>query len=140
MDTSPGGETPQYESIDTDTKGHAKAGGQLSGVQTTEPTATDPLSTSTHHDTTRGEKTAENIRFGQAISEEGVGGFTNNAETAGLGESDAASDIRGGIGSGTGGGSSYGGAEAAADDEEAVKARRAQGYGGDNDADRSIGA
>merc|ERR1712093_795007 len=55
MDTAPGGETPQYESIKTETLPSSKQRGQLgSGSNTSEEASTSA---------DRGQQTAENIRF-----------------------------------------------------------------------------
>ena len=89
-------------------------------------TTTDPSDTpeGKQQQTERGEKTAENIRYGQGISEGGMGGTTQgsdgSAEQAGFGKQE--------------------------DSEEKVdesQARRAQGYGGGDgegsDVDPNIG-
>lgn len=70
----------------------------------------------------RGEKTAENIRYGQTISEGGMSGFTT-----GQGES-------GGEQSG------YGGVQGQSEQSSAGADRVAQGYGGKEDQNREIGA
>lgn len=65
---------------------------------------------------------AEKIRYGQSIQEGGAGG-----KTTGLGDAS------------TEGG--FGGTEALdQEDPSAAKERREQGYGGDRDMDRTIGA
>lgn len=61
----------------------------------------------------RGEKIAENIRYGQGISESGVGGFTAT---------------------------SSGSADKVDDTTDAVQSRKAEGYGGEKDMNREIGA
>ncbi|OAL20303.1 hypothetical protein AYO22_09015 [Fonsecaea multimorphosa] len=68
MDTVPGGETPQYESIKTETVPTSKQRGQLGGGSNTSesPSVAEE----------RGSQTAENIRYGQNISESGMGGKT----------------------------------------------------------------
>jgi hypothetical protein len=66
-----------------------------------------------------GEKTAEKIRYGQALSENGMGG-----QTTGLGQAN----------------SSSAGSKAQKEDEDAVSERVKSGYGGDKDMDRDIGA
>lgn len=66
-----------------------------------------------------GEKTAEKIRYGQSLSENGMGG-----QTTGLGQAN----------------SSSAGAKAQDVDEEAKSERVKSGYGGDKDMDRDIGA
>ncbi|KPI43181.1 uncharacterized protein AB675_6652 [Cyphellophora attinorum] len=74
MSTERGGESTQYESIKTVTKEPSKQSGQLGGgFQNTESA------------TSAGEKSskvAENIRYGQNISESGMGGFTNSTGQA----------------------------------------------------------
>lgn len=68
-----------------------------------------------------GATTAEKIRYGQSLSENGMGG-----QTTGLGEA----NNEGG----------YGGTKAEFAEEDAVSEREKSGYGGDNDMDRNIGA
>jgi len=120
MDTAPGGESSQYESIQTVTKPHSKQEGQL-GKPATEVDAT--TSQQQQDNSERGERTAENIRYGQSISEGGMGG-----QTVGNGGS-----------AGQEGG--YGRTEALSQGgNDAKESRGEQGYGGDNDMDREIGA
>ena len=69
----------------------------------------------------KGEKTAENIRYGQAISEQGVGGFTSGS----LG-----SAAQEGVGK----------QQEQQQDQDAVQSRKAEGYGGEKDMNREIGA
>lgn len=70
----------------------------------------------------RGEKTAENIRYGQGISEAGAGGYTSTS-------------------SGTGGQEGFGRQQdQVGDTADAVQSRRAEGYGGEKDMNREIGA
>ncbi|TVY22901.1 hypothetical protein LHYA1_G008112 [Lachnellula hyalina] len=71
MDTEPGGENTQYESVNTFTKPHAKAKGQFGDSN---PNEADQQAAKEKKD--RGEKTAENVRYGEAISEHGFGGET----------------------------------------------------------------
>ncbi|KAJ9603203.1 hypothetical protein H2200_012498 [Cladophialophora chaetospira] len=102
MDTSPGGENTQYESIKTETVPTEKQRGQLgSGPNSSD---TPPA------DEERGQKTADNIRYGQNISESGMGGKTT-AQSGSAGQ-------QGG----------YGGAPDQA--EEQTDTRSQQGYGG----------
>jgi hypothetical protein len=68
----------------------------------------------------KGEKTAKNIRYGQAISEQGVGGFTSGS----LG-----SAAQEGVGK-----------QQEQDSADAVQSRKAEGYGGEKDMNREIGA
>jgi len=71
MDTVPGGESTQYESIRTQTVPTSKQRGQLgSGPNTSEDA---PVSQE------QGEKTAEKVRYGQNISESGMGGKTTSS-------------------------------------------------------------
>ncbi|RVX70955.1 hypothetical protein B0A52_06113 [Exophiala mesophila] len=71
MDTVPGGETTQYESIKTVTNPSDKDHGQLgSGSNTSEGAATSSQD---------GQRTADNIRYGQNISESGMGGKTTTS-------------------------------------------------------------
>lgn len=90
---------------------HKKSGGQLGQPETAvdmQPEA------AVKQKAERGEKTAENIRYGQAISETGAGGFTSNVS----GKADQVGD----------------------DTADAVQSRKAEGYGGEKDMDREIGA
>ncbi|KAF2096788.1 hypothetical protein NA57DRAFT_78381 [Rhizodiscina lignyota] len=114
MDTRPGGENTQYESTATFTKPHNKEGGQLSDptTSTSTPKGVDPE---------RAEKTAQNIRYGQAMSEQGMGGQTT---TSGEGNVD----------------SGFGGAASQSEDLSTSDARTAQGYGGQSDMRRDVGA
>ncbi|KAK0100888.1 hypothetical protein ONS95_007332 [Cadophora gregata] len=74
MDTEPGGENTQYESQDTFTKSPKKSTGQFGATAETEDNEADVHRAS--QKAARGEKTAENVRFGEAISEHGFGGET----------------------------------------------------------------
>ncbi|ETI20157.1 hypothetical protein G647_08191 [Cladophialophora carrionii CBS 160.54] len=92
MDTVPGGETPQYESIKTETVPASKQRGQLGGtylpfsnaelfpyrILTLLAEGPNTSETATAADQERGQKTAENIRYGQNISESGMGGKTTS--------------------------------------------------------------
>ncbi|TVY57328.1 hypothetical protein LCER1_G001769 [Lachnellula cervina] len=71
MDTEPGGENTQYESANTFTKPHAKSEGQFGDSN---PNEADQQAQKQKRE--RGEKTAENVRYGEAISEHGFGGET----------------------------------------------------------------
>ncbi|MCJ1381772.1 hypothetical protein MMC17_004883 [Xylographa soralifera] len=114
MDTEPGGENTQYESIDTQQKPHSKEGGQMGGMSYTTrkaETSVDAVpSVQQQEKAERGEKTAENIRYGEAISEHGFGGETT-------GKSGQAN--QGG----------YGSTDAQEETEDAAKTREQQGYG-----------
>ncbi|KAI9885980.1 MAG: hypothetical protein M1823_002202 [Watsoniomyces obsoletus] len=71
----------RYESIKTFTEPHAKQQGQLGGDSSGTQVANSVKDLKTPEEQqARGEQTAENIRYGQAISEEGMGG-----QTTGLG-------------------------------------------------------
>ncbi|KAB8294880.1 hypothetical protein EYC80_006841 [Monilinia laxa] len=72
MDTERGGENTQYESQHTFTQSHAKDQGTFG--DSTKPTEATLQSSAEHK--ARGEQTAENIRYGEAISEHGFGGET----------------------------------------------------------------
>lgn len=122
LDTSPGGEQTQYEGAVTENVPSKKSGGQLcQPASTEEPSNTDAAA---QRRAERGEQTAENIRYGQTISEGGMGGMTANqgaeAEKEGYGR------LREGSG-GEGAGSAEG---------ERTKA----GYGGERDMRRDVGA
>ncbi|MCJ1241512.1 hypothetical protein MMC14_009517 [Varicellaria rhodocarpa] len=90
MDTEAGGESTQYESIKTVTKPHSKAGGQM-GSEETQPDVVDSQLSQEKNE--RGEKTAENIRYGESLSEHGFGGETTgksgSANQEGHGSTDA---------------------------------------------------
>ncbi|KAM0707237.1 hypothetical protein Q7P35_006568 [Cladosporium inversicolor] len=110
METEKGGEQTQYESEHNDVIPQKKSGGQLGQPETAVDVQPEAAA---KEKAQRGEKTAENIRYGQAISETGVGGFTTT---------------------------SSGGADEASDTADAVQSRKAAGYGGEKDMDREIGA
>ncbi|KAL6717485.1 hypothetical protein ACLMJK_005400 [Lecanora helva] len=108
MDTAPGGESDQYESIKTVTNPHSKQGGQM-GDPETQVDAVD--SQQQQQNAERGARTAENMRYGQTISEGGMGGKTNESE--------------GSANQGLG----YGGADGETGSNNAEETRRNQGYG-----------
>ncbi|KAK3064151.1 hypothetical protein LTS18_009723 [Coniosporium uncinatum] len=134
MDTEVGGETSQYalfsthpdtrsrnliaqrryESIQTVTKPHSKEGGQISDT----PTRSDPSETGPSED--RAAKTAENIRYGQNMSESGMGGMTNQTGSA---------NSEGGFGE-----------ETSSDGADPGQSRREQGYDAKHEMNREIGA
>jgi len=120
MDTEPGGMGDGYEdAIKTVTEPHKKSGGQLGEPSTSFPSESGPTA---QEKSDRGAQTAENIRYGQNMSENGMGGKTTTSS--------------GSAGQDNGqGGAEYGGSTA-----DAVGARKAAGYGGDKDMDREIGA
>ncbi|MCJ1414278.1 hypothetical protein MMC32_000604 [Xylographa parallela] len=107
MDTEPGGENTQYESINTQQKPHSKQGGQMGEPET----SVDAVpSVQQQEKAERGEKTAENIRYGEAISEHGFGGeTTGNSGQANQG--------------------GYGSTDAQEETVDAAKTREQQGYG-----------
>ncbi|KAF3048094.1 hypothetical protein E8E12_010251 [Didymella heteroderae] len=116
MDTEKGGEQTQYEGEHTDMLPHKQEAGQLGasavqGGSTVQPTSTD--TSKTNEPNTQGITPADKIRYGQSIQEGGMGGKTNTV----TGEADKATD-----------------------DPSAAEERRAQGYGGSKDMDRTIGA
>jgi len=94
MDTEPGGENTQYESINTLTKPHAKEEGQFKDSSSTEASRQAQQEKSA-----KGEKTAENTRYGEAISEHGFGGETTgnsgDAQQGGYGRIDENSGAEG---------------------------------------------
>jgi hypothetical protein len=122
MDTEPGGERRnQYEGVHTYVEPHAKQGGQLGDPS--EGTSVDTKTSDPGAPNTQGITPADKIRYGQSIQEGGMGGKT----TSSTGEAK------------TEGG--FGGTEALdEDDDDAAKQRRLQGYGGNKDMDRTIGA
>lgn len=97
-----------------------KSGGQLGTSETT----TDPSQTTKgqQRQAERGERTAENIRYGQGISEQGMGGTTSDSTGEGSDEG-------------------YGQVEDTQQDGQSAEgSREAQGYGGGQDMDREVGA
>ncbi|KAF2233305.1 hypothetical protein EV356DRAFT_213692 [Viridothelium virens] len=124
MDIEPGGESTQYESIHTVTKPHSKSGGQLGDASTEVDTTT---AAQEEAKAARGERTAENIRYGQGISEHGMGGQTTTS---------------GGVANTDGG---YGGVreqvgKTAGSEGSDGAGRTEQGYGGERDMGRDVGA
>lgn len=71
MDTAPGGEQTQYEGQSTFVESHAKDSGTFA-----DPSVPEAKTQAAKEKRARGEKTAENIRYGEAISEHGFGGET----------------------------------------------------------------
>jgi hypothetical protein len=109
----------RYESEHNDVKAHKKSGGQMGQAETaveSKPEAEGQKSAE------RGAQTSENIRYGQAISEQGVGGFTNSssgeANQEGYGQQQ----------------------DQTSDTSDAIDSRKVAGYGGEEDMDRNIGA
>ncbi|KAG9185344.1 hypothetical protein G6011_07888 [Alternaria panax] len=122
MDTEPGGERQnQYEGVHTFIQPHAKEAGQLGDPS--EGTLVHKKTSDPGAPNTQGITSADKIRYGQSIQEGGMGGKT----TSSTGEAKTESG--------------FGGTEALnVDDDDAAKQRRAQGFGGDKDMDRTIGA
>ncbi|KAG8630120.1 hypothetical protein KVT40_001739 [Elsinoe batatas] len=126
MDTEPGGESDQYSSINTFNKPHATSTGQL---QPQDPSSAapshslDPSQTKSHQE--RGEQTAANIRYGQAISEQGMGGKTTTASGE-AGQEGGYGGTSGRGQAGTGGGEG--------------REREKQGYEGGREMREDIGA
>nr|POE65903.1 hypothetical protein CFP56_57593 [Quercus suber] len=81
MNTERGGEGGQYEGDLHAAQPKKTSGGQLGTAGTT----TDPAQTDEglRQKAERGEQTAENLRYGQAISERGVGGMTDGSVGSG---------------------------------------------------------
>ncbi|KAK3698225.1 hypothetical protein LTR37_017050 [Vermiconidia calcicola] len=116
METEAGGEQTQYEAEATDVKESGKSTGQLGDPA--DKTTEDPANTSerAEENAAKGEKNVENIRYGQTISEGGMGGMTQGME--GKTEQEGKENI----------------------DKAAVGQREVGGYGGDKDMDRTVGA
>ncbi|MCJ1313294.1 hypothetical protein MMC25_006971 [Agyrium rufum] len=110
MDTEPGGENTQYESIATHNQPHAKDAGQLGDRSA----PTEAAELAAHEKTERGQATAENIRYGQTISEQGFGGQTTSSN-------------------GATSQSQYGNAKASSGQDELQQTRGEQGYGPGSD-------
>ncbi|KAK5175191.1 uncharacterized protein LTR77_000328 [Saxophila tyrrhenica] len=124
MDTEKGvthNTDPRYEGKNTELTPHSKSTGQLG--QASDKTTLDPSKTAegAQQQAERGEKTAENIRYGQTISEGGMGGQTSVQQ----GEAEK---------------EGYGRLGDKAEEGDAKQERREQGYGGEKDMDREIGA
>lgn len=120
MDTEPGGEQTQYEGALTENVPHKRSGGQMGTSASTEHP--DKTSEAAERKAERGEQTVENIRYGQTISEGGMGGMTANQG----GEADK---------------EGYGRLAEGSVSEETAKGERVKaGYGGGKDMDREVGA
>jgi len=105
MDTVPGGESDQYESMKTEiSEPPAKETGQLGGDTGSEQTDMDQKKAE------QGEKHAESVRYGQNISESGMGGMTTGT-------------------SGEANQSGFGGTEEQSGQDTTMPERREQGYG-----------
>lgn len=117
--------THRYEGEYTDVQPHKKSGGQLGETATmTDPSQTDAAK---QQAAARGERTAENIRYGQTISEGGMSGFTTGQQGGAT---------QGGYGQVQG--SAKDGGEG--DGDSAESQRRKAGYGGESDHNREVGA
>jgi len=106
MDTEAGGEQTQYEAVHEFTKPPLKEQGQY------EDSSVNEATTQAGKDkAARGEKTAENVRYGEAISEHGFGGETigntGEAQQGGYGRTDEQTGT-----------------------DDITQSRREQGYGG----------
>ncbi|TKA81102.1 hypothetical protein B0A49_00397 [Cryomyces minteri] len=121
MDTEAGGEGTQYESIQTVTEPHKKSSGQLGGAEphTAAPPSDASVPTEGGAGNARGDRTAENIRYGQNTSESGMGGMTTTS---------------------SGGPDQAGAAEGQGQGPGAAETRAESGYGGERDMDRTVGA
>lgn len=110
----------RYEGEATDVQPHKKSGGQFGSVETT----TDITETEEYkkQHAEAGERKAANMRYGQAISEEGFGGVTTgqqgSAQQSGTGSTATAAD----------------------DTARSEETRAASGYGGEKDMNQDIGA
>ena len=85
----------RYESIKTVTVPAAKDRGQLGGSAPGTAVADSAADLQTEDQKReRGEQTAENIRYGQAISEQGMGGETKDVEGSASSQGKQATGIR----------------------------------------------
>lgn len=110
----------RYEAEATHTIPHKKIGGQFGQVETT----TDPKQTEAYARelAAKGEGKAANMRYGQAISEQGVGGMTT---ARGLVSNAQANKWSG---------------SAQDDDSKSAEARTASGYTKNNEMSSTVGA
>lgn len=124
MDTEPGGEQTPYEAENSDVLPHKKESGQFGSNPTPTNTSTqlaDKTPTTSSSTTDKNAPNTQNITptdkklYGQSIQASGGGG----GQTVGL---EGKVDSEEGVG------------------EDGVKERRAQGYGGDKDVGRDVGA
>ncbi|GAB7346084.1 hypothetical protein MBLNU457_4843t1 [Dothideomycetes sp. NU457] len=126
MDTVAGGEGDNYEdAIDTQQRPHKKSGGQMGNPETAvdySPAAQKEANAEA------GAKSAEKIRYGQTMSEQGMGGMTNSST------GEANQEV------GYGGAQDNGSATEMGGDEQGVDDRLAQGLGGERDMNREVGA
>jgi hypothetical protein len=104
----------RYEGTATFIKPHSKSSGQLTG----ERSATEVADSSQDlkKDPSRGQRTAENMRYGQGISEQGTAPSEIQREATGAG------------------------VDAGRQEETPGQSRREQGYTGSNEVGRDIGA
>ncbi|KAJ4356355.1 uncharacterized protein N0V89_004387 [Didymosphaeria variabile] len=122
MTTEPGGESQQYEGSMGYIEPHSKQAGQLGDPSTTDQPR-DPVNKSASSGpNTQGVTPAEKMRYGQTIQESGGG--------AGKTDVQGQANSEGGFGE----------TKRLGEEGDAVQQRRAQGYGGDMDMDRNIGA
>lgn len=110
----------RYEGEATDVQPHKKSGGQFGDAETTTD-ITETKEYKAQHAEAGGRK-AENMRYGQAISEQGVAGFTTGQQ--------------GSVQQSKTGSTATGSDSTASSDET----RAASGYGGDKDMSQDIGA
>ncbi|KAH7116831.1 hypothetical protein B0J11DRAFT_583543 [Dendryphion nanum] len=117
MDTEPGGEQTQYEAEASDTIPHKKEPGQFGNASEGTQLADQHPSKPPNAPNTQGITPADKIRYGQAIQEGGAGGKTEGG-------------LKGGIDEGKAGDANV----------EAREGRKVQGYGGENEMRRDVGA
>lgn len=124
LDTEAGGEQTQYEGAVTENVPAKKSGGQLGQPASTEQPSQTAEAAARHQQ--RGAQTAENVRYGQTISEGGMGGMTGGLQgSGGVEEGFGRVKEEGEGGEGDGG---------------AAGEREKAGYGGGRDMDRDVGA
>jgi len=121
METSAGGEQTQYEAEATDVQPPKQSTGQMGDPQNTTTEDASKTSERAQQDAEKGEQKAENIRYGQTISEGGMGGMTSNQ-------------------TGEAGQEGFGRMEDKSGNSDGAAERRVEGYGGDRDMNREIGA
>ncbi|KAF2131047.1 hypothetical protein P153DRAFT_287449 [Dothidotthia symphoricarpi CBS 119687] len=156
MDTSPGGEQTQYESVHTFVDPHAKQAGQLGGTQPLPPSLPSsllhpirPNPSHPNHEYATNLPTPDPAQ-GTDSPTSLPKHKTNEPNTQGVTPADkiryGQSIQEGGMGGKTNASGEasqdggFGGTEAKGGDEEgAAKARREQGYGGESEMDTTIG-
>ena len=102
----------RYEGVHAFVKPHSKGSGQLSGASTEVADSAQDL----NKDPSRGQRTAENMRYGQGISEQGTAPSEIERE---------ATDA---------------GVDAGRQEDTPAQSRREQGYYGSNEVKRDVGA